>query len=1115
MSDIRQRLSDVVSISAATLDPEAHSFLTDSSQEGAPEYLEFRASLQKIRDSSSDIHFIYTMRADPNGGIMFVVDAETNPEDVAHLGEVYDDPSDLLTRVFATLDEPVVEQDFYTDAWGTWLSGYAPFFDPDGSRAGVLGVDISAETVMDYKVWLLYLSAGMFILILPVTIVLGVLFGRSISKPITVLKEGAERMGQGDLDVKIDIARTDEIGVLAASFNDMAAKLRAVHENLNEMIKKYRGIFDNAVEGIFQSTMDGRIITANEALAQMLGYESVESLILSSADPETQAHAFPEDRDALVQALEKDGKVSNLQVRMKRKDGSEFWVEISAKIVRDVVHDTLIEGMVHDISERVEREKADKERQAAQAASQAKSEFLANMSHEIRTPLNAVMGLTDLVLRTDLAPNQAEYLKKIKVSSQSLLAVINDILDFSKIEAGRLELESAEFSLYEVLANISEMFAFRAQEKDIEFALSIGKDVPVALVGDSVRLSQVLINLTGNAIKFTEHGEVVVLVEKSEIIESVGEERVRLKFSVKDSGIGIAPEEVGAIFTSFTQADNSITRKYGGSGLGLAICKQLVELMGGEVSVVSRPGQGSHFSFTAVLRCQPSERQIKPRTPMDLKGLRVLVVDDNRTTLDILTEIIVSFNMQADAAVSGEKAIEAISNAEEPYDLVLMDWKMPGMNGIEAARRIKCNPKLDKLPIICMVSAYGREDLIQQTERTFLDAFLHKPVNQSILFDTIMGLFGRKSCMLAAIAEDEKDDGLRPYEHLAGARVLLVEDNAINQEVAMEWLGSAGIHVDTADNGRIALEVLAVGRQYDAVLMDVQMPEMDGLEATARIRKTDRFKSLPIIAMTAHALKGDRDRCLEVGMDDYITKPIDPGVLFSTLAKWLTPSKQSAKAFPFVAQSERAADQPNLDLEIPGISMETGLFRSNNNKKLYLKLLSSFLKDFSSSLDDAGRDIVQGRQDEALRRIHSVKGVGGNIGALELSEAAAALEDALRRGEADTSSEAWGKYAAEMRKVLTGLAGNLPDEKKESAGGVPGRHMSREVLVQRLEILMKALDDDLDVAANIFEDIRGALAAQAGPHWVEILASRMDGFDIDGAVEAVKNIIGTLTGKEG
>jgi len=1102
MKDIRRRLLDIVAISAANLDGELHATLADPSQEGGNAYISFRATLQKIRNASRDIHFVYTMCKGPESGIVFAVDAEIDPEKTAHLGEKYTTPSKLLAASFFELKHPVVEADFYTDEWGTWLSGYAPFFRKDGTRAGVIGIDISASTVKEYQQLLLMHAGITFLCILPFILIAGFLTGRKIAGPIIMMKEGAERIGHGDLDHRIMVGRSDEIGILAESLNETAAKLKAGKNELENLAKKYRNIFDHATEGIFQTAPEGRLITANPALARMMGYPSVQSMMESVTDLENQFYADPKDRRIFMESLEKEDQVNNFQTVFKRRDGTVFPVELNARLIAEKGEQKLFEGMVLDITARLEKEMSEKKRQAAEAASQAKSEFLANMSHEIRTPLNAVMGLTGLLSRTSLTDRQQEYLHKIVVSSKSLLAVINDILDFSKIEAGRLDLESTDFSLYEVMANLSEMFAFKAFDKDIEFAVHLEENVPAALVGDPVRLGQILINLTGNAIKFTNQGEVVVSVENTAPEEGCGSEKACLKFLVKDTGVGIDPARIESIFQSFTQADTSTTRQFGGTGLGLAISSRLVRLMGGAIAVDSLPGQGSTFSFTARFDRQPPEKEIKPDTPMDLRGLRVLIVDDNKTARDILADIITTFQMEAVIAGSGEAALGILSEEKNLFDLVLMDWKMPGMNGLDTAKRIKRKLEIPKIPIICMISAYGREDLIGQAEKSFLDAFLHKPVNQSLLFDCIMGLFGRKSSMITPSGTNTPGPGPDKPRHLSGGTVLLVEDNMINQEVAREWLESEGVKVETAENGHIALEKLETS-VYDVVLMDIQMPEMDGFEATARIRALERFKDLPIIAMTAHALKGDREKCIGAGMNDYLSKPIDPEMMFAVLAKWISPGEQTAAGISVKKKPETRV-LPGFTL--PGIEVETGLFRSNNNVNLYKRLLNSFLSEYRSAVDDIASALAGGDMETVLRKAHSIKGVGANLGAMELSGAAAGVEADARQGTLIIDAPSWTLFADKMRVVLEGLNTGLPGIlKTQSARGAQPENAS--VTVEELTELKQLLDDDLDAARNLLEKIHPGLAALAGDEIIKQLIGFMDAFDFESAQEKLDEII--------
>ena len=716
------------------------------------------------------------------------------------------------------------------------------------------------------------------------------------------------------------------------------------------------------------------------------------------------------------------------------------------------------------------------------------------MSHEIRTPLNAVMGLTDLVARTEMTPAQQEYLRKIKASSRTLLSVINDILDFSKIEAGRLSLEKTNFSLHETIANVAEMFAHSAYEKNLELIIHIDEETPAALVGDPVRLGQILINLVGNAIKFTKEGEIVLHVAPG-IKPAASPTGISLDFCVSDTGIGIPEDRIPQLFKSFSQADASTTRKYGGTGLGLAICRKLTQLMGGDITVSSRPDIGSTFNFTIELERQPEKNQIAMIPPRDLRGLRVLIADDNHTALEILASAIRSFRMEAYTASSGKEAISLLEKQDTPFDLVLLDWKMPGLNGIETARHIKSNTSLERMPIICMVSAYGREDLIQYSEKRFLDTFLHKPVNPSLLFDTIMELFGRHDAMVGinpikTVSSPELD-----HANLKGKKILLAEDNKINQEVALEWLHSAGIETMVADNGKEALAILD-RHTFDGVLMDIQMPEMDGFEATQKIRQHPHLKDLPIIAMTAHALKGDRERCINAGMNDHVAKPIEPEILFATLTRWLNrnnadsalqlrtadtsndtvPHKKNASSPEIPSPLKQEEEQPPLPLKLQGIDIQTGLLRVNHNRSLYLKLLNSFIQDFSHADDKILQYLKINDRSSAKRTAHSIKGVAANLGAERLSLKASELERILADPHEEIPPELREAFCLEMTRVINDinelsptLAPPVPPEEKSSAHANAPQDLP--TLISTLKTVGNLLDDDLDRARALLTSV--------------------------------------------
>jgi signal transduction histidine kinase/DNA-binding response OmpR family regulator len=670
----------------------------------------------------------------------------------------------------------------------------------------------------------------------------------------------------------------------------------------------------------------------------------------------------------------------------------------------------------------------------AEDATRAKSEFLANMSHEIRTPMNAIMGMAHLALKTDLTAKQHDYLKKVDISAKSLLGIINDILDFSKIEAGKMDMESVDFQLEDTLDNISTLVGIKTQEKGLELLFKTDPSVPTALVGDPLRLGQILINLSNNAVKFTDTGEIVVtteLVKKDNV-------QVTLKFSVHDTGIGMTAEQAAKLFQPFAQADSSTTRKYGGTGLGLTISKRLTEMMGGEIWVESQAGQGSTFSFTANfgLGKEKAKKRFKPAS--ELRGMKVLVVDDNATSRSILQEMLESFSFEVSLAPSGEEGITELENANEgkPFKLVIMDWQMPGMDGVEASKRIKHHTGLSKIPPIILVTAYGREEIMQQAEQVGLDGFLIKPISPSMLFDAIMQAFGEAVPESSRITQRHEQEA-EVLKHIQGARVLLVEDNEINQQVAREILEGAGLVVVLATNGQEAVNAVKESN-FDAVLMDVQMPVMDGYAATKEIRKWEeqlkaqgsklkgndsevlsafsfqpsaRAKRVPIIAMTAHAMAGDEDKSLEAGMNGHVAKPIDPDHLFATLQKWIKPSEKRTEVEQPVVPLERLKsdqvdpDEEQLPESLPGFDLSTGLKRLRGNKRLYKKLLLDFGAKYAQVASEIREALDATDLKQAHSLIHNLKGLAGNLAATDLQAAAIEMEK-LVKGESKKASSA-------------------------------------------------------------------------------------------------------------
>jgi len=687
-------------------------------------------------------------------------------------------------------------------------------------------------------------------------------------------------------------------------------------------------------------------------------------------------------------------------------------------------------------------------KEKAEGATELKSMFLANMSHEIRTPMNAIIGLSHLALKTPLNAKQRDYVSKVHNAGTSLLGIINDILDFSKIEAGKLDLETTDFRLDEVISSVTTLTAQKAHDKGLEFLAHVSLAIPEHLLGDPLRLGQILTNFVNNSVKFTERGEIRLNIE---LLERTGE-KVQLKFSVRDTGIGMTREQSAKLFQPFTQADMSTTRKHGGTGLGLTICRRLVELMGGRVWLESEPGAGSTFFFTVWLKVGAAKGSGKI-VPARLAELRVLVVDDNAAAREILQEPLSAIASYVKVVASGPEAIAAVKAQDPagPFDIIFMDWRMPGMDGLQASRHIKSDETLTRQPAIVLVTAFGREEVREEAERLGLDGFLVKPVTKSMLVDTLVNVFGTPDQGGAAAGTAEEESASR----LRGARILLTEDNEINQQIAVELLEGVGASVQVANNGREAVEILANGPQvplFDVVLMDLQMPEMDGYQATTRIRSDARFSRLPIIAMTAHATMEERQRCLAAGMNDHVSKPIDPALLFETVARFYTaaaaavPSDRGAdlsplhrakeedqgnsQEIPSVAESQRTevlAPKPGGLPSIEGLDAKDGLARVAGNRKLYLKLLRQFAEAQGPSVEQISAALAQGDAALAERVAHTLKGVAGNLGAKPVQAAAGALEKLIRgRAAAAETESALRRVAAAIDPLLARLKNSLP-----------------------------------------------------------------------------------------
>jgi len=937
----------------------------------------------------------------------------------------------------------------------------------------------------------------------------------TIVRPIKRLGEYAVAVGHGALDTPVPVKSSDEIGQLAEAFAETVTQLKLTMQTLERRMqelreseelvrrsaKNYRELFENAVVGVFQSATDGAFIRVNPAMATMLGYSSPEELKAGVTDIAADLFLRRHDLEFLMERLRSNDRVVGFETEVRSKTGATVSVSLSARAVRDASGEILhFEGSMLDVTARKDKEAAEREREAAKASNEAKSAFLANMSHEIRTPMNAILGFTHLALKRDMPPELRDYLQKINSATNTLTAIINDILDFSKIEAGKLTLEPTEFDLACLMDAILDTMSLKASEKGLELLLDMDPAMPRRLVGDPTRLQQILLNLCSNAVKFTHEGEIAISIEELGRVQ----EAVRLRFTVSDTGIGLTREQLPKLFKSFSQADSSTSRKYGGTGLGLAISKNLVELMQGVIDVESEAGKGSSFHFELPFQLPegPGPAQEAAQIPHDLQAL---VLDAHPRAGVILCRCLAQHGIQARAAADIEELLDLCRDlCDDTPGLLFLDARpgtAQGKDVLGSLKRLEETPALARMTWVFLGDdrdLYGAQQALSGQR---VAAMLEKPVSPSRLAAFLGMLFGAPSPQQEASHKQGRDACSTSWQ----ARILLVEDNDLNLQLAQEFLAEEGISPTVARNGLQALEILE-NQTFDLVLMDIQMPVMDGFTATRKLREKCSPEELPVVAMTAHAMDEEREKCLAAGMNDHVQKPFHKQELLRTLRKWL-PGRAAARLSeqessscqpgPALAAVPRREEPPPLPERLQGFDLGQGLRYTGGNEQL----MSSLLLQFRTGGRRLLTRLHQAREERdtaALRRAaHTIRGSARLMGADNLARAAGELED---KAEQDAAFPGLlSRLHTALQEVLDAVdsLGGTPAAPCPEPAGAPAAAADLHAVSLVIDNLKRNLDSDMKKALKDVSRLEELL--HGTPHAAQARALKQDVFEFETA----------------